>query len=53
MKLDFESIVGILLFVFVIGFLTVCHVSNVHQHECRLKAIEKGLQAVEIQAICK
>ena len=53
MKLDFESIVGILLFLFVIGFLTVCYSGSVHQHECRLKAIEKGLQAVEIQAICK
>lgn len=42
---------GILTF-FGLMFLASLHSDSI-RHECRLKAIEKGLNASEIQVVCK
>jgi hypothetical protein len=44
-------VVGILVF-FGLMFGVSVHSDNI-RHECRLKAIEKGLNASEIQVVCR
>ena len=51
--MDLEKMAGLSCCIFILGLLGLLFNSSSQAHDCRLKAIEKGMPAIEIQAICK
>jgi hypothetical protein len=51
--MDIEQIFATGFCIFIFGFFGLLYQSSSQSQECKLKAIEKGMPAIEIQAICK
>jgi hypothetical protein len=53
MMMDIEQIFATGFCIFFFGLLGILYQGSFYNQECKLKAIEKGMPAIEIQAICK
>lgn len=51
--MDVEHIFATVFGIFLFGVLGLMYQGTNNTQECKLKAIEKGISALEIQAICK